>query len=58
MALTYKENVFFWSSNYQSVFIELKSRLVNAPLLVHFNPNYESIIEIDAFNGVLSGVFL
>jgi hypothetical protein len=40
------------------MFIELKSRLVNTPLLVHFNPDYKSIIKIDAFNRVLSGVFL
>jgi hypothetical protein len=40
------------------MFIELKSRLVNAPLLVYFNLNYESMIETDASNRVLSGVFL
>jgi hypothetical protein len=40
------------------MFIELKSRLVNTPLLVYFNPNYKSIIEIDAFNRVFSRVFL
>jgi hypothetical protein len=57
-ALTRKENVFFWSSNCQSAFTELKSRLVNAPLLVHFNPDYESMIETDASDGVLGGVFL
>jgi hypothetical protein len=40
------------------MFIELKSRLINAPLLVYFNPNYKSIIKIDASNRVLSRVFL
>jgi transposase InsO family protein len=56
--LTRKQSVFFWSPECQSAFAELKSRLVNAPLLVHFNPQYESMIETDASDGVLGGVFL
>jgi len=58
MALTRKENVFLWDRYCQSAFTELKSRLVNAPLLVHFNPQYESMVETDASDGVLGGVFL
>jgi len=57
-ALTRKENVFLWDRYCQSAFTELKSRLVNAPLLVHFNPQYESMVETDASDGVLGGVFL
>jgi hypothetical protein len=40
------------------MFIELKSYLVNIPLLVYFNPDYKSIIKINAFNRVFSRVFL
>jgi hypothetical protein len=40
------------------MFIELKSCLVNTPLLVYFNPDYKSIIKTDASNRVLSRVFL
>jgi hypothetical protein len=40
------------------MFIKLKSRLVNTPLLVYFNLNYKSIIEINAFNRVLNRIFL
>ena len=37
-ALTRKENPFFWDARCRAAFTELKDRLVDAPLLVHFNP--------------------
>jgi hypothetical protein len=38
MALTRKENPFFWDAYYRAAFTKLKDRLVNALLLVYFNP--------------------
>ena len=32
--------------------------MIDAPLLVHFNPNYESMVETDALDGVLGVVLL
>jgi hypothetical protein len=57
-ALTRKENPFFWDARCRAAFTELKDRLVDAPLLVHFNPQYESMVETDASDGVLGGVLL
>ena len=57
-ALTRKENPFFWDARCRAAFTELKNRLVDAPLLVHFNPQYELIIETDASDRVLGGVLL
>ena len=58
MALTYKENPFFQDAYYRAAFTKLKDRLVNAPLLVYFNPQYKLIVETDALDGVLRGVLL
>ena len=57
-ALTRKENPFAWTVDCQQAFAELKARLIDAPLLVHFNPDYESMVETDASDGVLGGVLL
>jgi hypothetical protein len=57
-ALTRKENPFLWTPSCQEAFLELKARLVDAPLLVHFNPQYESMVETDSSDGVLGGVLL
>lgn len=51
-ALTRKENPFTWTTDCQQVFAELKACLIAAPLLVHFNPDYESMVETDASDGV------
>jgi hypothetical protein len=39
-------------------FEELKARLTSSAILRHYNPNYESMIETDASDGVVAGVFL
>ena len=57
-ALTYKENPFTQTINYQQAFIELKARLINALLLVHFNLDYELIVETDALDRVLGSILL
>jgi transposase InsO family protein len=38
-------------------FEELKARLTAAPLLRHYRPDYECMIETDASDGVIAGVF-
>ena len=38
-------------------FEELKLRLTSAPLLRHYQPEYECMIETDASDGVIAGVF-
>jgi hypothetical protein len=58
MALTRKENLFFWDAYYRAAFTKLKDRLVNVLLLVYFNPQYKLIVETDASNRVLKGVLL
>ena len=40
------------------MFIKLKDRLVDALLLVYFNPQYKSIIEINASDKVFKRVLL
>jgi transposase InsO family protein len=39
-----------------NAFEELKARLTSAPVLRHYNPELESMIETDASDGVLAGV--
>jgi transposase InsO family protein len=38
-------------------FEELKSRLTTAPVLRHYNADYECMIETDASDGVIAGIF-
>jgi len=38
-------------------FNELKKRLVLAPLLAYFNPEWPSMLETDASDSVIAGVF-
>jgi hypothetical protein len=40
-----------------NAFEELKLRLTSVPLLHHYQPEYEYMIETDASNGVIAGVF-
>jgi hypothetical protein len=49
---------FNFNNKYQEVFQELKRRITTAPILRHYNPSYESILEIDAFNGIIAGILL
>ena len=41
----------------REAFKELKHRITSAPILRHYNPLYESMIETDASDGVVAGVF-
>jgi len=38
-------------------FNKLKKQLVSAPLLAHFNLEQPLMLETDALNGVIAGVF-
>jgi len=38
-------------------FNKLKKRLVLAPLLAHFNPEWPLMLETDALDGAIAGVF-
>jgi hypothetical protein len=47
---------FEWTTKCQEAFKELKKRLVEAPILTHYDPNLPTRIETDASDGVLSAV--
>jgi len=42
---------------YMQAFNKLKKRLVSAPLLAYFDPERPSMLETNALNGVIAGVF-
>ena len=41
----------------RQAFNELKKQLVSAPLLAHFDPERPSMLETDALDGVIAGVY-
>ncbi len=49
--------VFNFTSECLRAFEELKSRIVNAPVLAYYDPKKASRIETDASDGVIAGVF-
>lgn len=55
--LTRKGTDFNFTDECQGSFEELKNRLINAPVLNHYDPDKESRIETDASDGVVAGVF-
>ncbi len=58
ISLTRKDILFIQTLACQAAFLELKARLINAPLLIYFNPQYKSIVETDSSNSILGRVFL
>ena len=54
----YKGTEFDFNAECLDAFEELKKRLVQAPVLAHYNPERLLYIETDASNGVIAGVFL
>ena len=51
-----KDGVFDWSHECQLAFDQLKSRFTSAPILKHFTPGLETIVETDASDYVVAGV--
>ena len=54
--LTKSSTPFVFNQSCQDAFEELKLRLINSPILWHYDPNLESRIEIDASDGVVASV--
>jgi transposase InsO family protein len=55
--LTRKNYAFNFDHACQRAFQELKDRLANAPVLAHYSPELPSMLETDASDGVVAGVF-
>ena len=55
--LTRKDQPFNFDAVYKKAFDKLKERLILAPLLAHFHPKWPSILETNALDGVIAGVF-
>ncbi len=56
VALTKKKQTWRWEEAQQEAFDQLKCALTNTPILVHFDPSRETILETDASGGVAAGV--
>ena len=55
--LTKTNTPFVFGRDCWDAFEELKARLTSAPILRHYNPEYECMIETDASDGVIAGIF-
>jgi len=51
-----KDVRFVWDSSYEEVFRKLKDAFTSAPILRHFDPDLQTIVETDASNYVTSGI--
>ena len=56
VGLTKKGVHFEWSGEYEVAFQELKHRFTSAPVLQHFDPDKEIIMEMDASDYISAGV--
>ena len=56
-ALVKKDIFFQWGPNQQKAFDELKITFTTAPILFHFDPNKQAVVEIDISDYVTAGVF-
>ncbi len=45
-----------WNDKEQEAFERLKSVLTSVPILIHFNPSYNTILETDASDGIIADV--
>jgi hypothetical protein len=54
--LTRKDTDFYFADDCHGAFEELKRRLTHAPVLAHYHPERETMLETDASDGVLAGV--
>jgi hypothetical protein len=51
-----KTGIFAWTEKAQSAFEALKHAFTTAPILQHFDPNLETVVETDASDYVVSGI--
>ena len=56
VALTKKDNPFVWNKACTRSFRDLKERVTTAPILRHFDPNHQAILETDASDYVTGGI--
>lgn len=54
--LTKTDVPFAFGKDCWDAFEELKSKLTSAPVLRHYNPDYDCMIETDASDGVIAGI--
>ena len=54
--LTRNDTAFIFDHHCRAAFEELKNRLISAPILRHYDPNLETMLETDASDGVVAGV--
>jgi hypothetical protein len=51
-----KDIPFYFNNDYIEAFKELKHRLTSVPLLRYYQPELESMLEIDALDGIVIGI--
>ena len=54
--LTRQDTPFLFDSDCSEAFEELKERLLSAPVLRHYDPELETMLETDASDGVVAGI--
>lgn len=57
MQLIHKDILFIWNLAYSNIFYQLKETFVKASIFMKFNRNKQIIVECDASNNVIGGVF-
>jgi RNase H-like domain found in reverse transcriptase len=55
--LTRKDIPFVFNEDYKEAFKELKTRLTSAPILGYYDPERQTMLELDASDGVTAGIF-
>jgi hypothetical protein len=56
-ALTHKGTPYKWTEQAEDAFQALKNAMTSAPILRYFSPTQATMIETDASDGVIAGVF-
>jgi hypothetical protein len=54
--LTQKDRPFDFNNSYRKTFTDLQNALTTTPVLEHYSPEREAILETDASDGVISGI--
>lgn len=56
--LTHKNALFRWTDECEQAFVRLKKMFTEAPILVHFNPDRETIVEADSSGWAIGGTLM